>query len=80
MLLRRQRDAVEVIGGRVIGTTKRFDEMVAGVGKGNGGGGGLGGSEILGMSGRLRGGSNASSTRSKDSGYRMGAFESGGRM
>ena len=80
VLLRRQRDAVEVIGGRVIGTTKRFDEMVAGVGKGNGGGGGLGGSEILGMSGRLRGGSNASSTRSKDSGYRMGAFESGGRM
>ncbi|KAH7416734.1 hypothetical protein BKA64DRAFT_717607 [Cadophora sp. MPI-SDFR-AT-0126] len=79
VLMRRQRDAVEVIGGRVIGTTKRFDEMVAGVGKGAGNGG-LGGSEILGMGGRLRGGSNASSTRSKDSGYRMGAFESGGRM
>ncbi|KAL5322295.1 hypothetical protein ACEPPN_010267 [Leptodophora sp. 'Broadleaf-Isolate-01'] len=82
-LARRQRDAVEVIGGRIVGTTKRFDEMVANFGKGPGGsgaGGGLEKSELLGMSGRLRGGSNASSTRSKDSGYRMGAFESGGRM
>ncbi|CZT12911.1 uncharacterized protein RCO7_09291 [Rhynchosporium graminicola] len=86
-LAKRQRDALEVIGGRVIGTSKKFGEMVANVGKGSGGGGGglnggLDKSEILGlsMSGRLRGGSNASSTRSKDSGYRMGAFESGGRM
>ncbi|KAG4432063.1 hypothetical protein IFR05_012458 [Cadophora sp. M221] len=83
-LARRQRDAVEVIGGRIVGTTKRFDEMVANFGKGPGGSGAMTGglekSELLGMSGRLRGGSNASSTRSKDSGYRMGAFESGGRM
>lgn len=75
LLAKRNRDATEVIGGRVIGTSKKFDEMVTHHGqKPNG----LDRSELMTASGRLRKSSNASSTRSKESlHYRMAAVESG---
>ncbi|PBP15534.1 hypothetical protein BUE80_DR013731 [Diplocarpon rosae] len=72
-LARRNRDAVEVIGGRVIGTVKKFDEMVTHHGQKPAHG--LERSEMLSASGRLRGGSNASSTRSRDGSYRISAME-----
>ncbi|OWP00330.1 hypothetical protein B2J93_3741 [Marssonina coronariae] len=72
-LARRNRDAVEVIGGRVIGTAKKFDEMVAHHGQKPANA--LERSDMLSASGRLRGGSNASSTRSRDSSYRISAME-----
>ncbi|KAI9048849.1 hypothetical protein LZ554_006707 [Drepanopeziza brunnea f. sp. 'monogermtubi'] len=88
-IAKKSRDAVEVIGGRVIGTTKKFDEMVAHHGQkhqpnhNNNNGLLLDRSEMLLMSssasGRLRKGSNASnSSRSKDSAhYRMASIETG---
>ncbi|PBP22601.1 hypothetical protein BUE80_DR006483 [Diplocarpon rosae] len=72
-LARRNRDAVEVIGGRVIGTVKKFDEMVTHHGQKPANG--LERSDMLSASGRLRGGSNASSTRSRDGSYRISAME-----